>query len=173
MVSISFRSSWVKLYYSKQMTEIWKAYENREFSNLGRIRNPATGNILKDTPSTHGYRAVAVSGVTRSVHRCVWQAFNGAIPKGYEINHINHVKDDNRLINLELCTKQQNMDRAKEQGVIKIQENSPSVKLTNQQWRIIRHAVNWGASQSAVGRIFNISSSHISRVVNGLKRLHD
>lgn len=38
------------------------------------------------------------------VHRAVWEAFNGPIPEGYEINHINTVRDDNRLENLELVT---------------------------------------------------------------------
>jgi len=42
------------------------------------------------------------------VHRAVWEAFNGKIPAGLEINHINCVRDDNRLVNLELVTRLQN-----------------------------------------------------------------
>lgn len=42
------------------------------------------------------------------VHRAVWAAFNGKIPDGLEINHINCVRDDNRLENLELVTRLQN-----------------------------------------------------------------
>ena len=41
-------------------------------------------------------------------HRFVWIVFKGEIPDGYEINHINGIKNDNRLCNLELVTKSEN-----------------------------------------------------------------
>jgi len=44
----------------------------------------------------------------RPVHRCVWEAHKGPIPKGLEINHINGVRNDNRIENLELVTKSGN-----------------------------------------------------------------
>ena len=46
------------------------------------------------------------------VHRLVWETFNGEIPKGYEIDHINAVRDDNRLENLQLLTHLDNMRKA-------------------------------------------------------------
>lgn len=30
-------------------------------------------------------------------HRIIWEMFNGAIPEGKEIDHINGVKSDNRI----------------------------------------------------------------------------
>lgn len=42
------------------------------------------------------------------VHRAVWQAFNGPIPQGLEINHKNCIRTDNSLNNLELVTPSQN-----------------------------------------------------------------
>lgn len=42
------------------------------------------------------------------VHRAVWEAFNGPIPSGLEINHINTIRDDNRLENLEVVTPSEN-----------------------------------------------------------------
>ena len=36
------------------------------------------------------------------VHRLVWEAFVGDIPKGYDIHHKNHNPIDNRLENLEI-----------------------------------------------------------------------
>lgn len=44
------------------------------------------------------------------VHRLVWEAFNGKIPDGMQINHINEIKDDNRLSNLSLTTTKENMN---------------------------------------------------------------
>lgn len=45
------------------------------------------------------------------VHRLVWETYNGEIPTGYEIDHINSVKSDNRLVNLRLVTRIENMDK--------------------------------------------------------------
>jgi hypothetical protein len=44
----------------------------------------------------------------RQMHRLVWEAFNGPIKTGMQINHLNGKKADNRLSNLEVCTKSQN-----------------------------------------------------------------
>lgn len=48
----------------------------------------------------------------RPIHRVVWEAFNGQIPKGFEVNHINLNRQDNRLDNLELLTHQENCQHA-------------------------------------------------------------
>lgn len=42
------------------------------------------------------------------VHRLVYETFVGEIPDGYEIDHINRNKTDNRLENLRLVTHKQN-----------------------------------------------------------------
>lgn len=43
------------------------------------------------------------------VHRAVWEAFHGPIPQGLETNHINTIRNDNRLVNLELVSRSQNL----------------------------------------------------------------
>jgi len=59
----------------------------------------------------------------RPIHRVLWEAFNGCIPKGIEINHINLNRQDNRLENLELVTHQQNIkhaiDKYKSKGLLR------------------------------------------------------
>ena len=46
------------------------------------------------------------------VHRLVWQAFNGTIPEGYEIDHEDEDKSNNALYNLNLKTRKENMKKA-------------------------------------------------------------
>lgn len=62
-----------------------------------------------------GYRRISLyteaNGTKKTllVHRLVWEAFNGPIPEGLEINHKNRNRSDNRLENLELLTHLENM----------------------------------------------------------------
>jgi transcriptional regulator of NAD metabolism len=48
----------------------------------------------------------------RSVHRLVWEAFNGPIPGRLEVNHKDLDRANNRLDNLELLTHRENVNHA-------------------------------------------------------------
>lgn len=45
------------------------------------------------------YREVKIDGMCFKEHRVIWAMHNNAWPK-HEIDHINHIKDDNRIENL-------------------------------------------------------------------------
>ena len=45
---------------------------------------------------------VEVTSKAYKVHRLIWIYHHGAITKGKEINHVNHIRDDNRIENLVL-----------------------------------------------------------------------
>ena len=50
------------------------------------------------------------------VHRLVWEAFNGPIPEGMVICHVNNDQYDNRLDNLRLDTQQGNIRQSWDEG---------------------------------------------------------
>lgn len=94
-----------------------------EISNYGTIKSlgraDKRGNMRKEkimSPYTNhsGYNVIQLTcGDYRgafSVHRIVWESFNGRIPDGMQINHIDECKTRNNLDNLELVTAKENMN---------------------------------------------------------------
>jgi hypothetical protein len=64
--------------------------------------------VLKPTKTKNGYMRLCLSDGHYMAHRIVFEAFNGAIPAGMDIDHINGIREDNRLENLRLATRRQN-----------------------------------------------------------------
>lgn len=62
-----------------------------------------------------GYLKGSIFNRTYAAHRVAWTIATGAWPAA-EIDHINRVKTDNRLENLRLATKKQNMRNRKSLG---------------------------------------------------------
>lgn len=155
------------------MNEIWKpvlGYEGLyEASNLGNIRSikreGTPGKILKPSPHYKwGYYHVGICGTSKTVHKLVWEAFNGPIPEGLQINHINENRQDNRLCNLNLMTPKENSNwgtRGK-----KIQEsNSIPILCYDKEGNFIREYM----SAKEAERILNIKGGQaaICRCLKG------
>ena len=53
---------------------------------------------------------LTLKGIRKSIcaHRFIWECVNGDIPDGYEIDHINSVRDDNRIENIRCVTSAEN-----------------------------------------------------------------
>ena len=107
--------------------EIWRdipEYEGLyQASNLGRVKSLPRQNInhnlknekiLKLHKDKDGYLFIQLHKNKTIkkyfVHRLVWLVFSGPIPENMQINHINEVKTDNRLSNLNLMTCKENIN---------------------------------------------------------------
>lgn len=96
--------------------EIWMdvvGFEGRyRVSNMGRILNVVRNRTLKAAYDADGYLQVSlyngVKGITTKVHRIVLIAFKGIDNSNPVVNHMNSIRNDNRLCNLEWTTVKEN-----------------------------------------------------------------
>ena len=51
-------------------------------------------------------------------HRFVYEVFKGQIPRFFEVDHINNIKSDNRIKNLQQLTHKQNSEKSKNKPII-------------------------------------------------------
>jgi hypothetical protein len=88
------------------------------FALLGRhlIRvNPRVGAIWwrngerAEVLGNGGYGWVRVGPTNLPAHRIIWIADVGEIPVALQVNHINHLRWDNRRVNLDLVTQRHNL----------------------------------------------------------------
>ena len=101
-----------------------KYYKHPVFSNYaasknGDILSLKNERILKMTKNTSGYLYFSLCNkklekvIKYKQHRFVFEVFRGPIPKFFEVDHINDIRTDNRIKNLQLLTHKQNIEKSK------------------------------------------------------------
>jgi hypothetical protein len=143
------------------MEEVWKDIEGYEgyyqVSNLGRVRSldrivphkiykfmNAKGKILCPGKVGVGYYTVALCNNSKPksmfIHRLVAEAFISKTSKTNDVNHKNGIKTDNRLENLEWCTRSENTLHAFTIGLKShVGELHNLSKLTEEQAKEIKY----------------------------------
>lgn len=129
----------------------------RPHHNTLTYADPKTGQVysarLKPIGAVcaDGYVRIGGGGNGREqyAHRIVYQAVNGAIPDGKQVDHKNHDRADNRVRNLQVLTPSQNVARAfrrrgpgwaNEKGIARLTEavvaaiRAASGERTDQSW---------------------------------------
>jgi hypothetical protein len=158
-----------------------------EVSSEGRVRRvkggrgAVLGRILRAGIGSHGYLAVLLyhpGGSTMfTVHRLVAEAFLPPIAGRTHVNHMNGVKTDNRLDNLEWSNKSLNGIHALQTGLntkppLKRGEAHNMAKLTVDRVRSIRAMRAAGAPVVAIAAELGVSQSAVFRVLSGTSWSH-
>lgn len=175
--------------------EEWRpvvGYENRySVSSLGRIRSnfdptrPARSPIIMSPRNKRGYLLITLCSEngrrTFFVHRIVASAFIGPSPEGYQVNHKDASKSNNRVPNLEYVTLADNIRHAFSMGLMKAPPHGHpaskgathwKAKLVDGQIREMRKCFAAGQSISSIARLCNLSTSTVKNIVYHIRWKH-
>jgi NUMOD4 motif/HNH endonuclease len=174
--------------------EVWKdvtGYEGfYQVSNLANVRSldrvetlyrpdidktvirPRKGRLLKQKLTDKGYYSVHLRDKVNeleswpSVHRLVALSFIPNTDDKPTINHINGIKTDNSISNLEWATQQEQTVHAFETGLMFVRGNT----LYDEDFKekVISYHKETGQSYNKIAEHFKMSPRSVSRIVKGL-----
>jgi hypothetical protein len=174
----------------KEIFKDIKGYEGLyQISNFGRVkslsrkRNENTNAVIKErilTPDLGkaGYHSICFKVKNKTekylIHRLVAIHFIHNTENKPQVNHINGIKNDNRLENLECVTISENRKHAYNTGLQfgPIGEKQGSSKLTESQILEIKERLNKKEKQVNIAMIYNVRQSNISKIKNNKRWNH-
>lgn len=170
---------WASIYgFEKyyQISSLGRVKAMRRYKERGTQRFWTKEKLLNPKPDGRGYKRVLLYGdisetpIRISIHRLVAEAFIPNPENKPQINHINGIKTDNGINNLEWCTSQENLYHAYASG-LNIRARGERVgisRLKEKQVVKIRKIYQSGKyTQLEVANMFGVSRSAIRGVING------
>lgn len=106
-----------------------------EYDGLRFVRNDRTGYYLN-------------SKTGKRLHRYVWEKYNGEIPKGYDVHHIDHDKNNNDISNLRMMTQCEHMrlhgsELTEEQKQRKRDNLTENARPKASEWHKSKEGIEW------------------------------
>lgn len=144
-----------------------------EISDLGRVRNTATGYVIKTAKHAQGYRLVQLyrgggqKVLQRSLHSLVMEVFVGPRPEGMVVCHNNGDPTCNTLENLRYDTQRNNMLEAySKHGVVSkiIGVDHPFAILDNDKVYAIRYRLSRSESIDRLANAYGVSRGAITNI---------
>jgi len=169
--------------FMENVEEIWKTISGAEgqyeVSSMGRVRSlertvvnnekayPVRQRVLlTKLRASQRYISVSVLEKSMRVHRLVATAFIPNPENKPQVNHINGIKTDNRVENLEWCTHSENTLHAFKSGLMHAVENSG--RFQNKYSELDQNQMIESLktmSKKDVCSLFGISLSHLYTII--------
>ena len=155
-----------KKFFIHPVYKKYAANEDGEIMNI-RLRKARKGN-LKET----GYLSFTIyleknRNKTYSSHRFVFECFYGLIEKNKQINHINSIRVDNRIKNLEVVTASENCRKsAKNRNLSCYRKNPKKVLAVNLKTKA---ETNFNSLYS-VSKMLGINPGQVSMICSGIHK---
>lgn len=98
---------------ASRLNELFIYREDGELIRRSARSAHAKQHAIVGTNHHSGYVHARVDGIHYAVHQIVWVLHNGDVPDGLEIDHINGQRNDNRIENLRLVTRSENLQNTR------------------------------------------------------------
>lgn len=167
------------------LIECWKDIQGYEgayqVSSFGRVKSmaryrygrdsclvPMQEKIMSLKTNKQGYQVIGLHSVSKkffSVHRLVASAFIPNSDNKETVNHIDGVKKNNNVNNLEWSTHTEQMKHAVDNDLLEVR-GSPKFSKTFKQSVLEYHNTNPDVSIFQLSKLFNMSERTAGRIVN-------
>lgn len=147
----------------------------KEVVPFGKQKRKIGGKIMSPKVKSNGYLELSLTNTTGQaksfyVHRLVCEAFLGDIPEKMCVNHIDGVKSNNKLSNLEIVTYSENSKHAIRNGLSNNTnplkgEDSHFSTFTEEQILEMRKLYDEGMPSLDVAKKFNRSKSTVRKIL--------
>ena len=124
----------------ERLRELFDYNEDGSFKRKVRTgQSTHVGQTVHGCLHYSGYRLTKADNIKYMHHRLVWIWHNGEIPEGMEVDHINKIRDDNRIENLQLLNHKDH--KLKDQAGRKQSNNKSGIAniywhKRDQAWRV-------------------------------------
>jgi len=137
----------------------WFSYEEGYLYWVVNKGSTAFKGHVAGAYNSKGYLRVQLNNKKYYVHRIIYELLVRSIPEGYDIDHINNIRDDNRIENLRIATRQENCRNQSVRKTSKSGVKGVSFHKATQKYRALIHI---NGKQQTVGYFKTIEEAKIS-----------
>ena len=115
--------------------------------------------------TTRGYQRVNIAGRILHAHTHIAKTFIDNPEDKPQVNHINGIKTDNRVENLEWVTNTENREHAVRTGLITYETQSRNAKIKRSDWKRIAKNYSDGMTQAEIASQYGVKQQAVSRAL--------